>query len=363
MFSAMQSFRFNVVVATMLWHKSVATSSNKSVATSSDEHSFLGSRSIRIGHWNVYWKALNYIAGQEAVTNGIDAAVQHDGPFDFFALLEASGSSHSSSFPGWVEKSEAFKSDGLMKYLHGKSFHETIALYYRANHWEPIWSEVNQFARGRPFITALFKLRHADNETEREGEGFGACANAVWVIAAHLPHFTSRYGRPAPNTGAHMAGVLAKGAAITGCEAAAMPTVIVGDFNEFGECSVPPNVHCREPGFHRAARTLLPLWDYFGGTGVADATAATNATCCTKWHENVRNDWWHHYDHMYYTKAFLNVSKRATFIPYAYPGIPSCTGAACTGPFHGAPPRSQGSWHRGLQTTLSPRHLPVEFVV
>lgn len=353
----MQSLMFSLVVATMLWHKSGATSS--------EERSFLGSQSIRIGHWNVYWKALNYIAGQEAVTVGIDAAVQHGGPFDFFSLLEASGSSPSSAFPGWVERSETFKRDGLMKYLHGKSFHETIALFYRASHWEPIWSEVNQFARGRPFITALFKNRNAS--TERDGSGFGPCANAVWVVAAHLPHFTSRYGKPPPTTGAHMAGVLTKGASITGCEASAMPTIIVGDFNEFGECSVPPNhaarVHCREPGFYKAAKTLLPLWDYFGGAGVADAADATSATCCTKWHENVRNDWWHHYDHMYYTKAFLNVSKNASFIPYAYPGIPSCTGIACTGPFHGAPPRSQGSWHRGWQATFSPRHLPVEFVV
>merc|ERR1740121_2362097 len=316
-------------------------------------HVPLRGRQVRIGHWNVYWKALNDAAGQRAIKVGIDAAVNERGPFDFFAMLEASGSGSAASFPEWVQTSKALQSGGPMNYIHGRSFPETIALFYRSEQWEPIWFESSEFSHGRPFVTGLFKLR--DEEDNATGDFF-SCADAIWVVGAHLPHYTSTHG-PTPRIGDHLRDILVKGASITGCMAPAMPTIIVGDFNEFGECSVPPHVQCSQDGFRRAAASLQPLWDYLGVDNVADAADTANPTCCTKWHENVHNDWWHHYDHMYYTGTFLNISKPAEFTPYRYPGVPSCSGPSCTGPLNGMAPRSQGSWHRGWQATFTPKGL------
>lgn len=321
----------------------------------------LGGRSVRVGHWNVYWKALDDPAGRHAIKASIDGAIHDGGPFDFFALLEASGSSHAAAFPEWVQTSEAFRDGGLMKYIHGKSFRETIALFYRHEQWEPVWSDVSSFQPGRPFITGLFKLRNAPSRGDSE---FFSCADSVWVVGAHLPHYSSKYEGHTPKIGERVNAVLSRGAAITGCDPTVLPTIIVGDFNEFGECSVPPNVHCSVEGFRHAARSMAPLWDYLGHNNVADAADSSYPTCCTKWHENVKNDWWHHYDHMYYTKSFLNMSKSAQFIPYMYPGVASCRSPSCTGPLTGAAPRSRGSWHRGWQATFEPRRIPEEaFVV
>lgn len=312
-----------------------------------------GMRPIRVGHWNLYWKALDNTAGREAVLAGIDAATHQGGSFDFFSMLEASGSS--SPFPGWMQTSTTLKEDGPMKYLHGRSFHETIVLLYRAETWQPVWHRVGEFEAGRPFLLGLFKLRTSGAE-RRHAEPY-ICGDAIWVVTAHLPHASGRPRRQL-KIGAVLAAALAKGSMITGCDASAMPTIIAGDFNEFGECSLPPRVQCREEGFRVAARSMLPLWEYFGSGNVADAADSTSPTCCTKWHEAMKNDWFHHYDHLYFSSMFLNVSKPATFIPYSYPGSGSCSSDACSGALRGDAPASQGSWHRGWQVTFAPQvHL------
>lgn len=304
-------------------------------------------RDVRVGHWNVYWKALDDPKGQEAIKTGIDTAVHEGGDFDFFAILEATGAR--ARFPDWVQSSTALKEGSGMQVVHGRSYYETVALFYRAEAWEPVWSEVNEFEKGRPFISGLFKFREADGGDD--GSAFFSCERAVWVVAAHLPHYTKKYnGRKA---GDHIRDTLIKGQAITGCDASAMATIVMGDFNEFGACTLPPAEECRVEGFRPAAQNMRPLWDYLGEGNFADAVDPTRPTCCTKFHEGTHDDWGHEYDHVYYARSFLNATRPSAFIPYKYPGYNNCQGVACTGLLDGARPWSQGSWHRGWQTTLT----------
>jgi len=305
------------------------------------------SRDVRVGHWNVYWRALDDRKGQEAIRVGIDAAAKEGGDFDFFAIIEATG--EFARFPDWVQGIDALKEGSGMQVVHGRSFHETLALFYRSEAWEPIWFEVNEFESGRPFITALFKIK--DESDSGKQEAFFNCDRTIWVMAAHLPHYSHRFNNW--QIGDHMRDALVQGQGVTGCDASITPTIIMGDFNEFGACSLPPNRTCAVPGFQGAAKNLQPLWDYLGEGTMADATEGAEPTCCTKWHEGVKDDWSHHYDHIYYTPKFLNISRPAAFIPYVYPGVDNCTGEACAGPLHGAKPFAQGTWHRGWQTTFS----------
>lgn len=244
-----------------------------------------------------------------------------------------------------------------MKYLSGHSHSETMALLYKANTWKPVWWHFRDFEPGRPYLVALFELQKmgsVDVGDDSPSQNF-TCDDAIWVVSAHLPHAGTN-----ASVGLALTEVLEHGSDVTGCDAAATPTIVLGDFNEFGECSLPPASNCSALGYQSAATKMAPFWEYFGSSLWADATA-DKVTCCSKWHEYSGNDWTHKYDHIYYSKAFFTVPDAPEFIPYTYPGMKgSCDAAACAQTLApgGALPYAQGSWHRGWQLSLRPRKDP-----
>ena len=56
---------------------------------------------VRLGAWNVYWRATDSAQGRAAIGAALDAS----GPYDVFAMIEAAGQSAASRFPGWVRAS------------------------------------------------------------------------------------------------------------------------------------------------------------------------------------------------------------------------------------------------------------------
>mmetsp|Transcript_95948 Transcript_95948/g.298766 ORF Transcript_95948/g.298766 Transcript_95948/m.298766 type:complete len:147 (+) Transcript_95948:680-1120(+) len=136
----------------------------------------------------------------------------------------------------------------------------------------------------------------------------------------------------------------------------------MGDFNEFGECSLPPDVKCSKEWYRPAASGIAPLWDFLGAAkgAVSAAIPFNTTTCCTKWEEGL-SDWQHHFDKIFYSPRYWHVQKQPEFLKYTYPGISgSCTTPACTGdsPPGGKAPTAQGSWHRGWQVTFGFRNPP-----
>jgi len=300
-----------------------------------------GACSVRVGHWNVYWRALDDAAGRRAIAKAVDAAAAAE-PFDFFSVVEAAGSSAASSFPAWLEESKTFQADGDLNYISGKSGHETIALFYRPETWTKVYGVTGEFESGRPYALGLFKPNKPCNDS-----------HALWVATAHLPHYPQTTTVP----GQVFADALANASLSANAPIKDAPLVIVGDFNEFGECSLPPNSRCNNPWYEPTRALIEPLWSYLGNSQVADAVPFNTTTCCTKWSQRevagggrFEADWRHHFDHMYFSSKHISASP-PSFINYSYPGT-ECADSACTGNKPEQKTYAQGSWHRGWQATF-----------
>lgn len=300
--------------------------------------------SIRAGHWNVYWQALDDADGRQAILSAVDGAAE---PFDFFSVVEASGNSEAGRFPTWTEGSSTFGAAGGLSYIAGKSGHETIALFYRSASWRKVYNATGEFESGRPYAIGLF-------------EPSGSCAStsgqAVWVVSAHLPHYPQTQTVP----GQVLADALSRHAQASGRPVKGSALLLLGDFNEFGECTLPPEGKCTNDWYAPAKALIEPLWSYLGYSEMADAVDFNTTTCCTKWSDAEKQsqkdkgwqaDWRHHFDRLYFTPRFFSAST-PTFIDYTYPGVTDC-GDACTGNAPSNPTSSQGSWHRGWQLTFT----------
>lgn len=284
---------------------------------------------VTVGEWNVYWAALDDVDGQAAVGASLDGA----GPFDLFALIEASGDDLG-MWPGWLPVA-APKFDTAMTALSGTSGHETIALLHSTD-WTVTWSKAGEFEPGRPHLLAL--LERSDGV-------------ALWAMAVHLPHWPQTTTVP----GQVIVDAVAAGVNATGRHA--VPLVVLGDFNEYGECN--KKGRCSAEYYRPAMKGIAPMW---AGLPTLRPTVPFNTTtCCTKWHEAVE-DWRHHFDHVF-TSFDPGAAAQPQRIPYAYPATAKpCATAACTGadPPGGATPASQGSWHRGWRVTLDVPAAPTQ---
>jgi len=266
-------------------------------------------------------------------------------PFDFFSAVEASGNSLAGVFPTWLEQSRALGMAGNMSYISGRSGHETIALFYQPALWTKIYGATGEFESGRPYAVGLFKPS-------------SACASAggqlVWVLSAHLPHYPQTKLKP----GQVLADALAGHAQAAGTPIVGAPLLLMGDFNEFGECTLPPEGKCTKDWYAPAKALIEPLWQYLGYGEIADAVPFGEATCCTKWSDLEKQtqrawqaDWWHDFDRLFYSSRFFSAST-PTFIDYSYPGAGACQDAACTGNLTPQSTSAQGSWHRGWRATF-----------
>jgi len=293
----------------------------------------VGAVDAKVGHWNVYWKALGDPLGRSALVQSLDAAAASR-PFDFFSLVEAAGNTPEAHFPTWLEASKAFGRAAGMHSVTSVSGFETVALLYHGPSWELLASNAGDMGWGRPYILGLFRRQNG--------------LDFVWVMSAHTPHLGTRPGEP-------LASAFRDVASRSNRSALTDPFVIMGDFNEFGECSLPPELECTNPWYKSAAEGIRPLWDYFGVGSVSAAVAYDVTTCCTKWKEGIP-DWHHHFDKVYYSPKRLSVLSPPERLAYTYPGIAgACGTAACTGdsPPGGVAPTAQGSWHRGWQAAFA----------
>ena len=130
------------------------------------------------------------------------------------------------------------------------------------------------------------------------------------------------------------------------------PLVLMGDFNEYGECD--RIGRCSHARYRSAMPGIAPLWQ--AQPLLRAATPFNFTTCCTKWAE-AQADWQYHFDHIF--TSFDPGKRTARVLEYQYPGVPpgACTSAACAGD---VPPQMatgkrlpQGSWHRGWKLELS----------
>lgn len=251
---------------------------------------------------------------------------------DFLSLIEAGGDSNAGKFPGWLNSSLGPTSP--MRSLSGVSGEETIALLYSSSIWNVTYWFQSEFEQGRPFLVARF---------------VGYAGVVVWVVNVHLPHYPATACVP----GMILAQALAKAAADTGDDPKNRPLVIMGDFNEFGACSLPPASQCTEAGYVPTMSLMAPLWEFLDvpQSGFSDQVRFGTVTCCTKWKEMDWSDWIYPYDHLFLSSHFW--FNETLFMPYAYPGTASpCTDPACVGnsPPQNIVPKAQGSWHRGIYT-------------
>lgn len=176
------------------------------------------------------------------------------------------------------------------------------------------------------------------------------------MVSAHLPHYPQTQTLP----GQVLADALEGHAASAGTAIQGAPLLIMGDFNEFAECSLPPVGKCSNDRYAPAKPLIEPLWSYLGYSNIADAVSFNVTTCCTKWSDNEKVkqqsswnvDWHHHFDQLYFTPNFFSAST-PEFIEYSYPGESKCKDAACTGDAPEEHTVSQGSWHRGWQATFT----------
>merc|ERR1719272_20682 len=298
-----------------------------------------GSGSVRVGSWNVYYKALDDPLGQAAIIKTIDTADQEH-PFDFFGVVEAQGDSPAGNFSSWIQSSTALQ---RMTHVSGQSGYEIIALFYDAAHWKLNYSVVGEFESGRPYLIAQF---------------LSATGTPIWVTAVHLNHYFLSY----PNKidpvipGKVLAEALQNASDATGADIATASTVMFGDWNEFEWADFEP------PYKADAVARMAPLWDgYFNGR-MKDAVPPRTLSCCTKWAASDRfstnySEWRFEYDHVFYSDDLLPVPtpNLPTFLPYTYPGCAAaCADAACTGeePPLNTTATSQGSWHRAVHATL-----------
>ena len=284
-----------------------------------------GPELVTIGMWNLLWRSLDDPEGQAAVGKALNGA----GHLDIFAMVEASGNALG-KWPGWVNRSAAVFARGK-QHVSGASGFETIAIFYETERWALRWHTFGSFEVGRPFLLALL-------------ERLNSARTPLWVMAAHLPH----WGSSPP--GDAMVSALADAAQKTGRPV--WPLVLMGDFNEYGECD--PVGRCSHARYRAAMPGIKPLWQEH--PQLRAATPFNVTTCCTKWAEG-QVDWQYHFDHIF--TSFDPGHLAAEQIEYQYPGIPlgACASAACTGdtppqPVAGRQHLPQGSWHRGWKLSL-----------
>jgi hypothetical protein len=219
-----------------------------------------------LGSWNVFYKTLDDVQGREALVAALNASGSNGSPYDFFSLIEAAGNSPEAKFPTWTNHVSAFQG---MEALSGVSGFETIALLYRSDAWTASWWHMGEMEKGRPFILAQF--------TKKEG------GQQLWVMNVHLPHFPQTTTIP----GAVLAAAFQNATIATGIDPRNEAVAIVGDFNEFGECSIPTATQpakCSLSRYLPAVKGIKPLYDYFeAGAGmITDSIAFNTSTCCTK---------------------------------------------------------------------------------
>lgn len=302
---------------------------------------------LQVAHWNLYWKALDDIQGRHAIVSSLDLAGSTS-PFDFLSLVEATGSVASAQFPDWLNESSTLHSQSGMQNIFSKSGHEVVALLYRSNKWTPKWSEAGDLGKGRPYVVALFE-RLANLAP-------GVPGKQLLILSAHLPHWPqSGLYRP----GSTLAAALRNGSTAAGTTVRNIPFLIMGDFNEWGECSLPPDVKCTAAKYKSAVWGMTPLWSYLGEDSVQAAVSYASTTCCTKWAEGEK-DWHHHFDRIFYSNKSLTLLSQPSVLPYRYPGTNgTCATATCTGddPPGGVTPTAQGSWHRGWQANFGLQNI------
>ena len=293
---------------------------------------------ITIGMWNVFWQALDDPLGQQAVSD----ALNNGGAFDAFAILEAAGSI--AHHPAWVKASASrfVRIMGADAYVSGRSGHEQIAIWYRSTAWTLRWHALGEFEPGRPHLLVL--LERKSDEAQ------------VWMMAVHLPH-AGYPGEPHPPVGHRISQAISAGLAANP-SATADNLIILGDFNEFGECDA--SGRCSSESFRDARSAFAPM--YSDWPRLVDVTPFNLTTCCTKWHWEGAPDWRHHFDHIW---TSLKADRPPELMPYSYPGRqadgldrPACANAACTGDWppggrgNGKMLLAHGTWHRGLKVQL-----------
>eukprot|EP00729_Bicosta_minor_P003142 gene3142-30983_t len=282
---------------------------------------------IRVGSWNVYYKALDDPKGQSAIIKTIDNA-DREQAFDMFGVVEAQGDSTAGNFTKWIQSSVALQ---RMKHVSGQSGYEIIALFYDGAKWKLNYSSVGEFESGRPYLVAQF-LSATDSQQA-----------PIWATVVHLNHYFLSYPDKIdtvipvveasllehgsnPTKGQVLADALKNASDATGSNVATGSAVMFGDWNE-----------------------------------MKDAVTPRTISCCTKWAAADRfstnySEWRFEYDHVFYSDDLMVApSITAPFLPYTYPGCADkCADSACTGEF---PPQnttatSQGSWHRAVHATL-----------
>ena len=304
--------------------------------------------------WNVFWRALDDPFGRAAIVASIDGAATARGavPFDFVAVVEASGDSAAGNVSQWTQFSATLSAMGAAVAHSG---FEDIAIFYGSG-WTLEWSVSGEFERGRPWLLAHF-VRSARSQTTTYGT-YGE--GGVWVMAVHLNHFFL----DAPPTidpvhpGAVLAAAFAAANEARGVDLGApdVALVIMGDFNEYEWSDFP------EPYRSAAQADMAALWNTTLRGKMSDAVPPRTVSCCTKWAHGDRfstnyTEWVFEYDHVFFSSRALALVPRganasgaaAPFIPYAYPGTAApCRDAACTGenPPLNATALHQGSWHR-----------------
>eukprot|EP00040_Diaphanoeca_grandis_P018518 m.97374 g.97374 ORF g.97374 m.97374 type:complete len:342 (-) comp26974_c1_seq2:47-1072(-) len=312
--------------------------------------------SIRVGSWNVYYKALDDEFGRQAIIKTIDDANALN-QFDLFGVVEATGDTNQGTFPGWTNESTALGSHGLMSYVSGHSQYETIVLYYRSIRWKVAYQLQGQFEPGRPFllVNLVGNAAAADGEQAQPPLSPNSLDD-VWVLVVHLNHYFITFPNQIDPTvpGAVLALALANASEATGKNISQSRVLIFGDFNEYQwedfELPYRPD----------AVRRMKPLWDGFFHGRMADTTAPHSVSCCTKWAQADRGstnytEWRFEYDHIFASDDFVTVANSDVFLPYSYPGVAQpCNNTACTGedPPLNVTATHQGSWHRAVHATL-----------
>lgn len=300
---------------------------------------------LRVGSWNVLYKALDDAAGQAAIIKTMDTADAARN-FDFFGVVEAQGDSKAGNFSSWITHSSMLQ---RLAHVSGASGYEVIALFYDAAHWTANYTLTGEFEPGRPYLLAQFLSTAQARET-------------IWVMVVHLNHYFLRYPDKIDPVypGSVMANAMANASRLTGDDIARSSVVMVGDFNEFEWADF------EAPYKADAQRRMAPLWDgYFSGR-MRDAVPPRTVSCCTKWAaadrtEDTFADWRFEYDHVFYSANLEHVAEagpaaKGPFLEYAYPGLAgACADAACTGedPPGNVTALHQGSWHRAVHAVLS----------
>jgi len=218
--------------------------------------SWASAATIKIGEWNVYYAALDDQYGRRALVNAIDA----QGNFDFFTVIEAQGDSPQGRLEAWSNASRSLRS---MQFVSGSSRFERIAIFYDAARWTSSHTVNGSFEVGRPWLLSKF-------ESTRTGE------EAIWVMAVHLPHFLAAPGVPGTSDIGAISVAALKAAGASPTDA----MIFSGDFNEFQWEDNP----CMQPIYPKdcraqAKKRMSALWDTYLRGSARDLITNHTLTC------------------------------------------------------------------------------------